>query len=86
MILILRVFQPNSIYEEGSCKKCECHENKYKCEGECPEEINQSCQEWSQWFNQNSLENAKTEKETKSTEELKEIGFCTKVNIEINQS
>jgi len=73
--------QPNSLNDEGSCKKCECHENEYNCEEKCPKGIDESCQEWSQWFNDNDSQNGKTETEKKSTEELKQLGFCTEVNM-----
>jgi von Willebrand factor len=27
--------QPNSLFEESACEKCECHGNEYKCEDTC---------------------------------------------------
>jgi hypothetical protein len=77
----IHIMQPNSLNDEGSCKKCECHENEYNCEEKCPKGIDESCQEWSQWFNDNDSQNGKTETEKKSTEELKQLGFCTEVNM-----
>jgi hypothetical protein len=67
------------LHDEGSCKKCECHGNEYKCEEKCPQEMKKTCQEWSQWFNDNKSQNLKTDKEKKSAEELKQLGFCTEV-------
>jgi hypothetical protein len=76
---LMIISQPNSLNEEGQCEKCECHGNEFKCEENCPDEMKQMCEDWSQWFNDNTLQNANTEKEFKSTADLKQMGFCTQV-------